>query len=250
MTAETARDLETVRQSRILFSHHSVGRNLLAGLQKYNAKVGGGALNVVAFEQAQAKESPAPALIEVSGGQNQDPKSKVDFFRGLFDVSKPRPQLAFMKFCYVDFNPSTDVDALFAYYRGTMDALKTQHPEITFAHVTVPLVVRPMQIKERVFRLIGKEVWEDAANGKRYAFNQRLLKEYAQDPIFDLAKVESTRPDGSRETFDYQGHTYYSLAPQYTDDDGHLNEAGQAATAPEMVRFLATALKQRPGPRS
>lgn len=248
MTADTARDLESVRQSRILFSHHSVGRNLLEGLQKYNKQAGGGPLNVVGLEQA--KGSNTPSLIEVSGGQNQDPKSKVDFFRGLFAEGQPRPQLAFMKFCYVDFNPQTDVDALFAYYRVAMDALKKEHPDITFAHVTVPLVVRPMELKERMYRLIGKEVWEDTANAKRDAFNQRLMKEYAQDPIFDLARVESTRPDGSRETFELEGQTYYSLAPQYTNDDGHLNEAGQAATAPEMVRFLASALKQRPGPRS
>jgi hypothetical protein len=248
MTAVTAQDLQAVRKGRIVFSHHSVGRNLLAGLQAVNANVGAGELKVLGLDGAKGAPT-APALIEVSGGRNQDPKSKVDFFRALITEQQLRPEVAFMKFCYVDFNPSTDVDAVFAYYRETMDALKKQHPEITFAHVTVPLVVRPMDLKERIYRLIGKEVWEDTANAKRYEFNQRLLKEYAQDPIFDLARAESTRPDGSRETFEYNGRTYFSLTPQYTDDDGHLNAAGQAATAPEMVRFLAKALQSRPGPQ-
>jgi hypothetical protein len=155
-----------------------------------------------------------------------------------------------MKFCYVDFNPYTDVDALFAYYRETMEALKREHPEVTFAHVTVPLVVRPMDLKERFNRLIGRDVWEDTANTKRFEYNQRLLKEYGSEPIFDLAKAESTRPDGSRETFEYKGRSYFALTPDYTDDDGHLNAAGQGAVAPEMIRFLATTLRERQKPSS
>jgi hypothetical protein len=249
MTAASASDLERVRQGRILFSHHSVGMNLLAGLQRMNARVGGGALNVVPLERAKA--SAGPSLIEISGGRNTDPKSKVDFFRETIRTHALEPELAFMKFCYVDFEPSTDVDGLFAYYRTTMDALKREHPEIKFAHVTVPLVSRPMELKARLFRLIGRPVWEDSANVKRHQFNQRLLREYAADPVFDLAKVESTRPDGTRETFELEGQVYYSMVPRYTSDHGHLNDRGQDAAAPELVRFLADALTQQPDkPRS
>jgi hypothetical protein len=249
MTTASAGDMETVRQGRILFSHHSVGVNLLAGLQRLNARVGGGALHVVSLEKA--KTSAGPSLIEISGGRNTDPRSKVDFFRETIRTQALKPELAFMKFCYVDFNPSTDVDGLFAYYRTTMDALKREHPEIKFAHVTVPLVSRPMELKERLFRLIGRPVWEDDANAKRYRFNQRLLAEYGTDPIFDLARVESTRPDGTRETFELGGQNYYSMVPRYTNDDGHLNDQGQDAAAPFLVRFLAEALTQQPDkPRS
>ena len=249
MTVVSATDLETVRQGRILFSHHSVGMNLLAGLQRLDTRVGGGALNVVPL--AQAKASAGPALIEVSGGRNTDPRSKIDFFAETIRSQTLRPDLAFMKFCYVDFEPSTDIDGLFAYYRGTMDALEREHPEIEFAHVTVPLVSRPMDLKERMFRLIGRPVWEDSANVKRSQFNQRLLAAYPADPIFDLAKVESTRPDGTRETFELGGQVYYSMVPRYTSDHGHLNERGQDAAAPVLVRFLADALTHRPDkPRS
>jgi hypothetical protein len=249
MTVASASDMQTVRQGRILFSHHSVGMNLLAGLQRMNARVGGGALNVVSL--AQAKASAGPSLIEISGGRNTDPKSKVDFFRETIRTQTLRPDLAFMKFCYVDFEPGTDIDGLFAYYRETMDALKREHPEIRFAHVTVPLVSRPMELKERVFRLIGRPVWEDSANVQRHQFNQRLLAEYAADPIFDLAKVESTRPDGTREIFELGGQVYYSMVPRYTSDHGHLNDRGQDVAAPELVRFLADALTHRPDkPRS
>jgi hypothetical protein len=247
MGDEIARDVQTVRQRRILFSHHSVGVNLLSGLKRLSAKAGS-ELNVVPMDQAKAQNGAA--LIEVSGGRNQHPESKVDFFGETVRTQALRPELAFMKFCYVDFDPHTDVDALFAYYRKTMDALKREHPEIVFGHITVPLVTRPMEIKERLFRLIGRQVWEDTANTKRHRFNERLLKEYAADPIFDLARAESTRGDGTRQTFSHDGRVYYSLVPRYTSDEGHLNQAGQDAVAPEMLRFMANAVKQSVKPPS
>jgi hypothetical protein len=248
MTPAITSDLDAVRQRRILFSHHSVGRNLLAGLQRMDAKVGGGEVKVISLDQALT--TPGPSLIEISGGKNQDPKSKVDFFRETIRTQRVKPELAFMKFCYVDFDPGTNVDSLFAYYRDTIDTLKREHPEIKFGHVTAPLVTRPTDLKERVYRLIGREVWEDAANTKRQQFNQRLLAEYGDDPIFDLARVESTRPDGTRETFEHAGQVYYSMVPRYTSDHGHLNDVGQDVAAPELIRFMAGALQQAPKPRS
>lgn len=57
--------------------------------------------------------------------------------------------------------------------------------------------------------------------------------------IFDLAKIESTYSDGSRETFTAQGQTYYSLIPDYTDDGGHLNEAGRKKVSEQLLLFLS-----------
>ena len=232
-------DFEVVRKHRILFSHHSVGRDLMAGLQRAAAQAGG-PVKVVPIEQA----TDAPAFVSISGGQNQDPQSKLKFFEETFRATKYQPELAFMKLCYVDFNPHTDVDALFKAYQETFDRLKRDFPKTRFAHVTTPLVARPMTVKDRIYRLIGREVWEDAANVKRYAFNQRLQQTYANDPIFDLARVESTQPDGSRADFEQAGRTYYTLAAQYTDDGGHLNSLGQDVAALEWVRFMSNALQR------
>jgi len=60
----------------------------------------------------------------------------------------------------------------------------------------------------------------------RGEFNRLLRERYAEDPIFDLAAVTSTYPDGRRETFTLDGKTYESLVPAYTDDGGHLNAVG------------------------
>jgi hypothetical protein len=235
-------DLEKARATRIFFSHHSVGGNLLSGARKLSAEAGA-ELRVVALEKAEP--STEPAWLHASGGKNGDPKSKIDFFLStLRSQTALKPELAFMKFCYVDFNPSTDVDDLFSHYERALSTLKQERPEIRFAHVTVPLVERPKEMKWKIYRLIGREVWEDAANVRRHAFNQRLLKTFAADPIFDLARAESTRPDGTRESFQHAGATYYSLEPRYTNDGGHLGELGQRVLGAEMVRFVASALKK------
>ena len=125
---------------------------------------------------------------------------------------------------------------------ATIDGLKRDYPKTQFAHITTPLYAQPMQLKERIYRFLGKEVWEDAANVKRHACNQRLMQTYANDRIFDLATIESTRPDGSRAGFEQGGRTYYALATQYTEDGGHLNDLGQDVAALEWVRFMAGAL--------
>jgi hypothetical protein len=44
-----------------------------------------------------------------------------------------------MKFCYVNFTTSADVNALFARYRDTMGAMERDFPNATFIHMTMPL---------------------------------------------------------------------------------------------------------------
>ena len=139
----------------------------------------------------------------------------------------------------------TDVDELFAYYRSTLEALKREHPEIRFAHVTVPFTTSPTGLKQRVYRLIGREVWADASNVKRTEFNRRLKESFGSDPVFDLSRLEATAPDGHLTTFEQGGRSYLALYPGYTEDDGHLNDAGQRSVGSAAIRFLAEGLKGR-----
>ncbi len=240
-----ASELALLRSSRVLFSHQSVGHNLLTGLQRLAREHGGVAIPLLSIDDAD--RSTAPGIIDLSGGQNGAPASKLVFFADTLHAHPDaKPALAFLKLCFVDFDPNTDVGALFAEYQPTLSALKREHPEITFAHVTTPLTRRPSDLRSRVLRVLGRQVWEDAANVKRCQWNERLLRSFSSDPIFDLARVESTRPDGSRESFSTAtGGTYYSLVPAYTDDGGHLNELGQNVAARELVRFVAAALRAR-----
>ncbi len=232
-----------VRKARILFSHHSVGANIVEGIKRLDSSISGeGRLRVLTLQEAAA--SKGPALIEFSGGSNGEPKTKIDSFAATIrQDARLKPDLAFMKLCYVDFDPQTDVDDLFTYYRRTLDGLKREYPGIRFAHVTVPLTSRPTGIKSQADRLMGRVVWEDAANAKRAEFNDRLKQSFAADPIFDLSLVEATAPDGHLTTFELGGRSYLSLYPGYTEDGGHLNPLGQQVAGEEAVKFMAEALK-------
>jgi hypothetical protein len=244
-TTQLAADLAVVRQGRILFSHHSVGANIIMGIKRIDAEIAGES-HIRLASLAEAATSRGPMLIDFTGGRNGEPKTKIDAFAAAIrGESQLIPDLAFMKFCYVDFNPRTDVDDLFGYYRKTVEALKREHPEIRFAHVTVPLTTWPTELKWKIFRLIGKEVWEDATNVKRAEFNRRLKESFGTDLVFDLASIEATSPDGRLTTFEQDGRSYLSLYPGYTEDGGHLNMAGQQVGGAAAIRFMAEGLKSR-----
>ncbi len=239
---ELAAALAIVRRSRVYFYHHSVGRNVLDGIERLTVEAAEPALRMPSLDDPIV---PGPMLIHGGRGRNGDPTSKVDAFAtAIREELRPGPELAFMKFCYVDFNPSTNVDALFDHYSRTLESLKRERPEIRFAHVTVPLMTRPVDLKSSVRRLLGLQVWEDAANAKRSEFNKRLVEAFAGDPLFDLARIESTAPDGSATTFEFGGRRVPSLSPAYTDDGGHLNAAGQRVASAAAIRFLAGALSR------
>jgi hypothetical protein len=57
----------------------------------------------------------------------------------------------------------------------------------------------------------------------------------ARTPILDIAAIESTKPDGSRQSFELDGVTYFSMVPEYTTDGGHLNEIGRKIVAEQFV---------------
>lgn len=238
ISEKTRNALESTRDKGIIFMHHSVGGNILNGLRELAEESGVG-IKIQTVRNTLISNDKV--FIDITGGYNGQPKTKVDSFaehiKGL--DSNVVPDVAFMKFCYVDFNPNTNVDEIFSYYKQKIETLKNERPDIKFVHLTVPLTARINSIKDRINRLLGRQVWDDAANIKRNEFNQLLIEQYQKDPIFDLARAESTLPDGSRTSFVVDGKTYYSLASEYTQDGGHLNNLGQRRVAMEMTNFLA-----------
>lgn len=231
-------DLARVRNARILFSHQSVGRNLLEGIAGLDASAGNGKLQWLTLEQA--KRAAGAGMIDVSGGSNGQPRSKIDFFVAtLRELKAMPPAVAFMKLCYVDFDPNSDVDALFQRYREALVALQAEYPAVTFVHVTAPLRQRPDDLVSRAKRVLGRAVWDDDANAKRARFNELLLRSFPSHLVFDLARAESTRPDGTRELLLRDGRSVPSLAAAYTQDGGHLNTLGQGVIGAQLLHFLA-----------
>lgn len=236
-----AADLQLARNRRIYFGHQSVGGNIIEGLRE----LGEPRLNIVVFNGAAL---PGGGVFAESGiGSNGQPNSKCDAFRRTVSLlAAGSLDVALMKFCYVDFTRATNVRQVFRYYESTIESLRTKYPEVIFVHVTAPLVARPPAWKTAAKTLLGRGGDPtDMENSLRCEFNTLLVSRYQGEPVFDLAKVESTFADGARSTFDVDGSTGFSLICDYTDDGGHLNKAGRKAAAAELVRIIAGAIRAR-----
>jgi len=222
-------------QKKIYFGHHSVGFNIIDGikdLMKENPQI---KLNIVeTYNPTDLKDG---IFAHSKVGNNRDPVSKTaDFTRFIVDGIGNKADYAFFKFCYVDIVNETDIDNVFKDYKGNITKLKTTFPKTVFIHLTVPLKVVQTGIKAWIKTIIGKQIGGYAKNIKRNEYNKLLINEYSEtDRVFDLAMVESTREDGTRQTFTESGKTYYSLNPDYTDDGGHLNEKGRKRLAKQLL---------------
>ncbi|HEY7448369.1 MAG TPA: hypothetical protein VH702_09480 [Vicinamibacterales bacterium] len=239
LTEQLRADLETLQAARTFFAHQSVGSNILDGLTVL-AREGGVSLHINPPDQF----GEAPGIAQGIAGRNGDPDSKIRYFSDRMASFATVPRVALMKFCYVDFTPSTNGDAVFQNYERAMRSLQHMYPSVTFVHVTVPLTTRPSSFKDSVKRLMGRPVRKDEANARRATFNQRLRAAFEDQLVFDLARVESTRPDGTPENFrSSDGITAAALFRGYTSDGGHLNELGRRLAAAEFARVVAAATR-------
>ncbi|MBK7644950.1 MAG: hypothetical protein IPJ19_18220 [Planctomycetes bacterium] len=221
-------DLETLRGARVFFGHHSVGANILEGL---------GALEREAGVELALGEGPV--------GENMNPLAKFeDFARHAESAAAEGEQLMLMKLCYVDFNPQTDTKALVEAYAKVVERVRKARPAAKLVHVTPPLCARATDMKSKLKRTLGKSVWEDDANARRAEYREKLLARFPGEPVLDISLLESTRPDGSREVHEVGGQSVPMLWPGYTNDGGHLNEAGQRMAAKAFARVLASALRK------
>ena len=243
--SEQEKSLKKISQYKIFFGHQSVGYNIIDGLQDLGDKVGFKGLNI--YESKSLEDSSTPVFVHCAIGHNKDPISKIVEFANIIGEGMGKVvDIAFFKFCYIDFGEGTDIEPVFREYRDTMTLLKQQFPEVTFVHVTVPLVSRDRGVKALVKWVIGRRLRGYDDNLSREVYNTRLIKEYGKrEPIFDLARIESTRPDGNRLSHKKNGTRYYSLAPEYTDDGGHLNQIGRACVARKLSLFLAAVADNR-----
>ena len=121
--------------------------------------------------------------------------------------------------------------------------LKNTYPKVQFVHVTSPVCSRPKNarsfFRECVKYLVGRPtIWDD--NVKRQGYNGLLTSTFeAEDPVFDLARVESVGPDGYRSYIPYQGENVYVLSPLWAASAGNTNEAGSKHIAEQLLIVLA-----------
>lgn len=227
--------LQKVAGKRIYFGHQSVGLNIIDGINDILKEHQGVELKITKTTDPHVLNGPVFAHSMV--GENEDPISKInDFAHSMDNGIGGKADIAFFKFCYVDITRNTDVEEIFTAYKTAMQRLKDKYPNTRFVHLTSPLSLSAPSVKGWIKGVLGRE----DNNIKKNVFNEMLRREYeGRDPLFDLATIESTYPDGSRASFTNNGTTYYSLVPHYTSDSGHLNETGRKIMAGQLLKFLS-----------
>jgi hypothetical protein len=240
----TLEKLDNLSRERIFFGHQSVGNNIMDGIQDILKEDSQIKLSIIASDKPEGLLPGTFEHFEI--GKNEDPDSKINAFSKLIrEGIGDKADIAFFKFCYVDITASSNVKALFKRYQETMAGLKAAYPDVIFIHVTVPVVRQPdKNIKYWIKKAIGRDTG-DGHNIARNRYNELLITSYeGKEPVFDLAKLESVAPDGTVSCFNDNGKRILSLCPAYTEDGGHLNEAGRRIIARQLIVFLAE-LKQK-----
>jgi lysophospholipase L1-like esterase len=233
-TMLTDQQVQALSSAKVFFGHQSVGVNIIEGIRDIMASDARLQLNIVDSRNPEAV--PGPAFVETHIGRNTDPASKNADFLAI--MNQGFEGIALFKYCYIDIGETTDVQRMFNSYQAMIEQIHKDHPGVRIVHVTVPLTAVDSSPKSWLKGLLGRNTAQDD-NLKRNQFNALLRQTYAKEPIFDLAEVESTREDGSRESFKNGNEIGYALASEYTTDGGHLNEAGRRIAAQRLLEVLA-----------
>jgi hypothetical protein len=232
----SAEQWSRLANAQIFFGHQSVGGNLLEGINDVLREHPDIRLNIVQIDDAA--QVNGPGLYHAHVGRNGEPSSKLAAFHNLVGAAGDSG-IALLKYCYVDVTPESNAQELFDEYRQRIELIRSQHPDVKIVHVTLPLLTDAGTLRHwaAVVRKLpsGRQV-----NLIRQEYNELLRRTYAgKEPIFDLARLESTAQDGSPVTVRYKGQRVPVLADVWTYDGGHLNEAGRQQMAKAFLATLA-----------
>jgi hypothetical protein len=233
-------------QMRIFFGHQSVGFNIIAGLEDIQKRKPRIRLNIVETRDPAALTQGVFAQCPI--GRNQHPDEKIDDFAKVLEGGiGGRADIALFKLCYIDFNSETDVASVFQRYRETMSRLQAANPGMTLIDATVPLTTVERGAKSRIKAMLGRTLHGYDENEKRAQYNDMVRGEAktAARPLLDLARIESTLPDGVTASFKVDGRSVPCLAECYTNDGGHLNEAGRMIAARDMLLTFAEIIQRK-----
>lgn len=218
----TAQGLTAVKSKRILFGHQSVGGNMMSGVSDLYASYSVSEPTIIDY-LPEINSASGGFFAEFYVGDNYDPLGKIADFNTVVRQYASRLDIAFMKFCFVDILAGTNITQVFNSYRSVMDALSQDFPALKIVYVTAAL-----------------DEWEIDNAVAREQLNTLIRQTYgATGRVFDLAAVESTRPDGSRVSGIDNGNTYYQLYGDYSSDGGHLNDTGVQVVDKALFALLA-----------
>lgn len=234
--------LKKVSDRKVYFGHQSVGYNILDGLKQWEVET---SIKLSVDFTRDFVAYSETCLVHFKVGTNREPHGKIDDFVALVEQIPDEDQaIAFFKFCYADFHEGTNVDDLFAYFKEKMLYLNDTYPNLTFIVPTVPAMAVQKGWRATAKRILGRAPYGYLQNIRLSEFNERIVTEFdGIIPVFDLAGIEVTRPDGSMESFTYKGIEYPCMPDFYASDFGHLNDFGARTVSFNLLAFLAEELK-------
>lgn len=241
-TQDAGEFIRQLADQKVYFGHQSVGNNIVDGVQQWEEETGMDLSMELSRDFASVSQI---SFVHFMVGTNRDPRGKVDDFVTLVDqIPEQENAIAFFKFCFADFHESTDVDDLFVYFREKMLYLKDKHTNIHFLVSTVPAMAVQKGWRALAKKVLGRAPYGYLQNIKLFEFNRKILSEFDGIlPVFDLAGIEVTRPDGTMETYRYKGSDYPCMPDYYASDYGHLNDFGAKTVSYNLLAFLAKELK-------
>jgi hypothetical protein len=231
----------TAPSLRVFFAHQSVGDNILDGIAAVARAINAGDQATLTIESVDSGTIRSATILDAHVGQNNLPVTKISEFESLLAAgAAEQVDVALLKFCFVDIREERSVNDLFREYVSAIERLESEYPGITFVYATVPLTGPRRDLKGLVRRVLQMDRQVISENAPRFAFNQ-MLREAKADTgrLFDVARVEATRPDGTVYHVTVDGQEYEAMYPAYTNDGGHLNETGRLVVARELLEFLA-----------
>lgn len=222
---------------QMLFGHQSVGRNVMSGMRELARSDSSVRVQIAPLAEGALT---APGFLHFEVGTNGDPDSKGAAFAQTVAAHAADGVLAGYELCYLDFTVASDGDTIFRRYQDVTDSVRSQHPGVRLVHFTAPLTTEEPAPKRIIKQLLGRPTTR-ALNAQRARFNSRMRETYGgREPLFDLARAESTLEDGRRYATTVDGVAVEALAPEFAADQGHLNERGRRTVASRFLAFLAT----------
>ncbi|MBN2020375.1 MAG: hypothetical protein JW749_09135 [Sedimentisphaerales bacterium] len=229
-------------EAKIFFGHQSVGYNIVNGIEDVIRNGNPMKLNVV--ETSSPRDFAGPVFAHSPVGKNRQPTSKIEQFAEIMNSGVgEKVDVAILKFCYIDVTNDSNPREIFDEYKSAISDMERSYPRVKFLHLTAPLKSPPKGAKKTIkgfVKWLLRRPTEIDDNLRREQYNKFIREEYGKtDCLFDLALVESVGPDGLSCYVSRNGRRIPFMAPQYTDDGGHLNELGRRITAEQMLITLS-----------
>jgi len=240
---------DMIRQKKIVFVYRSVGRDILEGIRELGTKYDQSEFNFIKSDTVTGKlRADRGFIMQQWLNMNSSPQDLKKNYEDLLD----KIQVKNIDFAMVRFSPffgNNNVEENFKKVRIAIEDLKKEFPDTEFLISTFGLTHSKTTLKTWIKKLIGQDdIWEYDSNITVNEFNRHMRETYGNEAtFFDLAKIQSTYPNGERSTFTKKGKTYYHMVSEYTHDGTHLSAKGREVIAEQFLTLIGKLVSKKKG---